>query len=223
MRSVSIVPVGLSKYREGLFELKSFDKASSLDVITQVTEYQKEFVKEIGTSLVYLADEFYIQAQVPIPAYEHYEDFPQIENGVGLMAVLDREISNELEFADEFKNLKPAEKSIATSYIAYDFIKGYVDKIMSINPDLKCDVYKIKNDFFGEKITVTGLLCGRDIINQLKGKNLGKYLILSDSMFKDDCDVFLDDSTLEEVEKELNVKIIKTDNSGMDFIDSLMK
>ena len=129
VRSVSKVPVGLSKYRDGLFELEGFDKDSSLEVINQVTGYQKEFAGDIGTSLVYLADEFYIQAQVPIPPYEHYEDFPQIENGVGLVAVLDREIANELEFADEFKDKIPAKKSIATSYIAYDFICGYVDKI----------------------------------------------------------------------------------------------
>ncbi|MBQ8525358.1 MAG: DUF512 domain-containing protein [Clostridia bacterium] len=223
VRSVSIVPVGLSKYRDGLFELEGFDKDSSLEVINQVTGYQKEFAGDIGTSLVYLADEFYIQAQVPIPPYEHYEDFPQIENGVGLVAVLDREIANELEFADEFKDKIPAKKSIATSYIAYDFICGYVDKIKSINPNLDCNVYRIKNDFFGEKITVTGLLCGRDIINQLKGKSLGEYLILSESMFKDDCDIFLDDTTLGEVEAALGVKIIKTDNSGMDFVNSLMQ
>ena len=223
IRSVSIVPVGLTKYRENLFELKSWDKASSLEVINQVSEYQREFVKDIGTSLVYLADEFYINAGIPLPPYEHYEDFPQIENGVGLVSVLDREIENELEFSDEFKDLKPCKKTIATSYIAYDFICKYVDKIKKINPNLNCDVYRIKNDFFGEKITVTGLLCGKDIINQLSGRELGEYLILSESMFKDDCDVFLDDTTLQEVEKALNVKIIKTDNSGMDFIKSLIE
>lgn len=223
VRSVSVVPVGLTKYREGLFELEGFDKDSSLEVISQVSGYQKEFVEDIGTSLVYLADEFYIQAGVSLPPYDHYEDFPQIENGVGLMAVLNKEIETELEYADEFKDIVPAKKSIATSYIAYDFIKGYTDKIKEINPNLDCNVYKIKNDFFGERITVTGLLCGKDIINQLKDKDLGEYLILSDSMFKDDCDIFLDDTTLEEVEQALGVKVIKTDNSGMDFVSSLMK
>ena len=223
VRSVSIVPVGLTKYRQNLYKLEGFDKESSLEVIEQVSSYQRAFLKDIGTSLVYLADEFYIKAEVPMPPYEHYENFPQIENGVGLVSVFDREIENELEFADEFRHKTPSKKSIATSHIAYDFICRYVDKIKSVNPNLHCDVYRIDNEFFGEKITVTGLVCGQDIINQLKGKNLGEYLILSQSMFKDDCDIFLDDTTMSEVEQALGVKIIKTDNSGMDFIDSLMK
>ncbi|MBQ7901537.1 MAG: DUF512 domain-containing protein, partial [Clostridia bacterium] len=152
-----------------------------------------------------------------------YEDFPQIENGVGLMAVLDKEMSIEMEYAHEFAQAKPAPKSIATSYIAYDYICRYVDMVKQHNKGLYCNVYKIRNDFFGENITVTGLLCGRDIINQLKGKELGEYLVLSESMFKDDCDIFLDDTTKEQVEQELGVKIIKTDNSGADFVASLIR
>lgn len=222
VRSISIVPVGISKYRRGLFRLESFQKEDSAAVIEQVSAYQREFLHDIGTRLVYLADEFYINAGAPIPEYEAYEDFPQIENGVGLVAVLNREINTELEYADEFANLTPAKKTIATAYIAYDFICEYVERIKKENPRLDCRVEKIRNDFFGEKITVTGLLCGRDIIAQLKGKDLGEYLILSESMFKDDCDIFLDDTTLEEVEQALGVKVIKTDNSGMDFVRVLM-
>lgn len=223
VRSVSVVPVGLTKYREGLFELEGFDKEGALNVIAQVSAYQEEFLRDIGTALVYLADEFYIQSDSPLPPYEHYEDFPQIENGVGLMAVLSKEIETELDFADEFKDAKPAKKSIATSVIAYDYIKDFTEKIRAVNPSLECDVYKIENEFFGSRITVTGLLCGRDIINQLKGKDLGEYLLLSESMFKDDCDIFLDDTLLEDVEKALGVKVVKTANCGMDFVAALMK
>lgn len=222
VRSISIVPVGISRYRKGLFKLESFEKDDCAAVIGQVSAYQDEFLSDIGTRLVYLADEFYIKADLPIPEYEAYEDFPQIENGVGLVAVLNREIETEMEFADEFADLNPCKKTIATSYIAYDFICRYVAMIKSVNPRLDCRVEKIRNDFFGEKITVTGLLCGGDIISQLRGKDLGEYLILSESMFKDDCDIFLDDTSLEDVEAALGVKVVKTDNSGMDFVRVLM-
>ena len=223
IRSVSVVPVGLTRYRDGLYPLELFDKEDCIRVIHQVEEHQQKMLREFGTRLVYLADEFYIKAGVDLPPYEAYEDFPQIENGVGLMAVLEQEILTELEYAHEFADATPAPKSIATSHIAYDYICRYVNMIKKHNSRLECNVYKITNDYFGSNITVTGLLCGRDIINQLKGKSLGEYLILSESMFKSDCDIFLDDTTKEAVEAELGVKIIKTDNSGADFVASLMK
>ena len=115
----------------------------------------------------------------------------------------------------------PKKKSVATSEIAYDYICGLVEKFCKIkNADIS--VYKIKNNFFGERITVTGLLCGCDIISQLRGRDLGEYLLLSGSMFKDDCDVFLDDVTKEDVERELGVKVIINDNTGEDFVNSLL-
>jgi len=220
VQSVSIVPVGLSKYRDGLYQLEGFEKEDCIKVIEQVEAYQNGFLKEIDTRLVYLADEFYIKAQRNLPKYEAYEDFPQIENGVGLMASFEYEINKALENVNKVKN--PVKKSIATSEIAYDYICGFVKKISdATNADIS--VYKIKNNFFGEKITVTGLLCGADIISQLKGKELGKYLLLSASMFKSDCDIFLDDVTKEDVERELGVKVIINDNTGEDFVNSLIK
>ncbi len=221
IQSVSIVPVGISKFRENLYELTPFTKESSASVIDIITPIQQSFKKELGTSLVYLADEFYIQAQRPIPDYEHYEDFPQIENGVGLIASMKDEFDSELLYIDDYKDKVPAPKTIATSYIAYDFIKECVQKAKKLRPDLEITVERIKNDFFGEKITVTGLLCGSDIINQLKGKIKDKMLLLSDSMFKADEDIFLDDTTLDDVEKELGVKVIKSGCQGFDFLKSL--
>ncbi len=223
VRSVSIVPVGLSRYRENLFELKPFDAASSKEVIDLVTAYQQEFKKEFGTSLVYLADEFYISANVPVPPYEHYEEFPQIENGVGLIAAMREEIDEELKFLDEYKDCTYAPKTVVTSYIAYDFICECIEKIKKHRPDISVNVVKVRNDFFGEKITVTGLLCGSDIINQLKGKITTEYLMLSDSMFKSDADIFLDDTTLEDVENALGVKIIKTPCTGCGFIEAVLR
>ena len=220
VQSVSIVPVGLSKYRDGLYPLEGFEKEDCIKVIEQVEAYQNKFLSEIDTRLVYLADEFYIKAQKSLPAYEEYEDFPQIENGVGLMASFEYEINKALKNVTEVKN--SVKKSIATSEIAYDYICGFVKKITDVT---KADisVYKIKNNFFGERITVTGLICGSDIISQLKGKDLGEYLLLSASMFKSDCDIFLDDVTKEDVERELGVKVIINDNTGEDFVNSLIK
>lgn len=222
IKSVSIVPVGISKHRNGLFELESFTPETAGDVIAMVTPYQQKFKKEIDTSLVYLADEFYIRAGVEIPPYEHYEEFPQIENGVGLVAALRDEIDTEIEFIDEYPKHIPAPKTLVTSFIAYDFICECVEKIKKVRPDINVKVEKIKNDFFGDKITVTGLLCGSDIINQLKGKINTDYIMLSESMFKSDADIFLDDTTLEDVEKALGVKVVKTPNTGCGFLNAIL-
>jgi NifB/MoaA-like Fe-S oxidoreductase len=200
-----------------------FDRDDCAKVVTQVEFHQQNMLMEYGTRLVYLADEFYIKAGRSLPPCEAYEDFPQIENGVGLMALLMDEVILEREYPEDYEGRTPSPKSIATSYIAYDHICYFVDLIKEIHPEIQCNIYKIRNDFFGENITVTGLLCGRDIIEQLKDKELGEYLMLSSSMFKDDCDIFLDDTTKEEVEQALNVKIIKTENSGADFVAALMK
>ena len=126
-------------------------------------------------------------------------------------------------YSDEWEDKKPSPKTIATSYIAYDFIVKYVNMIKEKNPNLDCKVEKIENHFFGEKITVTGLVCGGDIISQLKGKDLGEYLVISDSMLKDDEDIFLDDTTVEDVERELKVKVVKSGTSGAEFVCALMK
>jgi len=221
VRSISVVPVGITAFRDGLYPLSSFESDDSRKVIGDVEKYQREILDEIGTRLVYLADEFYIKAGIKLPPYESYEDFPQIENGVGLMATFIKEAQ------DYIQNLNCTDihsrKTIATSEIAYDIIVDILDKIKEKCPTLNVNVYKIKNNYFGGKITVTGLLCGCDIISQLEGKDLGDYLILSSSMFKDDCDILLDDVSKEDIEKKLNVKIIINDNTGIDFVDAVLK
>jgi len=219
--SISIVPVGLSKYRENLTRLEGFNKESSKEIIDLVSEYQKKFKKDKGSSLVYLADEFYIQAEEAIPPYEHYEDFPQIENGVGLIASMREEINDEILCMGNTVT-EPVPKTIVTSFIAYDFICECVEKIKQKVPELNVDVVKVRNDFFGEKITVTGLLCGSDIIAQLKGKLVKNVIMLSESMFKADADIFLDDTSIDDVERELAVKVIKTPDSGYGFIKALL-
>ena len=221
VRSVSIVPVGITKFRDNLFKLTSFTKESAGELVDIITPIQENLKTELGTSLVYLADEFYILSNRHSPPYEHYEDFPQIENGVGLIASMKDEFDTELSYIDDYCKSVPSPKTIATSYIAYDFIKDCVNKAKKLRPDIDITVERVRNDFFGDKITVTGLLCGRDIINQLKGRINGNTLLLADVMFKADEDIFLDDTTLEDVEKELGVKVIKTPCTGYGFLKSL--
>ncbi len=219
VRSISVVPVGLTAYREGLYQLESFEKEDCLLVIDEVTSYSEDFLNRLGTRLVYLADEFYIKAERPIPDFESYEDFPQIENGVGLMATFMYDAAQALEEVNPRNT--PKSKTIVTSEIAYDYICDIVDSVKKKFPGLKAEVCKIKNEYFGGKITVTGLLCGSDIINQLKDKNLGEYLMLSSAMFKDDCDILLDNVTREDLEKSLGVKTL-IDTTGEEFVVSLL-
>ncbi|MBQ2897605.1 MAG: DUF512 domain-containing protein [Clostridia bacterium] len=204
--SVSIVPVGITKYRKGLYPLTPFDKQKSVKLIEQVSVWQNKFLQEKGSVKVYLADEFYIMAETGFPPYEHYEDFPQLENGVGMARL------TICDFDDAIKEIKqPVYKkvSVATGKISEKLIKDLVSKIEGID----AKVYAIENDFFGKQITVSGLVTGGDIINQLKGKDLGQCLFIPINMLRADTDVFLDDITVSDVEKALNVKIVVTEDA----------
>lgn len=216
IESVSIVPVGISDFRENLPQMCSFDKESARNLIKQAEKWQRYFREKVGTNFVYLSDEFYITAEMPIPDAESYYGFPQIENGVGLCASLRDEFDDALSQCKN--NAVKTEKSIATGVIAYEFIKSLVDKLRGE----KIHIYKIENNFFGKKITVTGLITGRDLINQLKGKPLGEKLVLSKSMFKHDEEIFLDNTTLDDVKNELGVEIVLNDNDGYQLLDTLL-
>ncbi len=216
IESVSIVPVGISDYRENLPKMTPFTKEAAREVICKAEKWQKEFRDKIGTSFVYLSDEFYITAQIPLPKAKDYYGFPQIENGVGLCASLEDEFCEALKECGD-KTVK-TEKSIATGVISYDFIKGLTAKLTGA----PIHVYKIENDFFGHNITVTGLITGGDLIKQLKGKPLGEGLIISRSMLRHDEEIFLDNVTLKEAEKALNIKIKTNDNDGYDLLNLLL-
>ncbi len=216
VESLSIVPVGLSAHRDGLAELKPFDKESSAQVIKQVSKWQKMFKEERNINFVYLADEFYIMAEEEIPKHNEYDGFPQIENGVGLCSSLKWEFEDALEMCED--KTVHSEKTVVTGYLAYDFICGLVSQLGSD----KIRIEKIKNTFFGEKITVSGLVTGGDIINQLKGKNLGKYLLIPISMLKHEEEVFLDNISIADVERELNIKVRVVNNDGFDMLDELL-
>ncbi len=217
IESLSIVPVGISGYRDGLTELESFDKESSAEVIDMVEKWQQKFSDELGINFVYLSDEFYIMAERELPAHDEYDGFPQIENGVGLCASLKREFEQALEFCED-KHVKTP-KTVVTGVLAYDFIKGLIDML---DTD-KIKVSKITNNFFGEKITVSGLVTGGDIINQLSGKDLGDAILIPTSMLRHDEDIFLDNLTISDVERELGVRVVKVQSDGFELLDELLK
>lgn len=225
--SISVVPVGLTKWRDGLYGLKPFDAEASGKVLEQVGGWQKMFLEKHGTRLVYLADEFYIKAGAELPQCEEYEDFPQIENGVGLMSLFIHEFHEYIEDSGKFLDRhflsvdNERHVSIATGVCAYEYIKELAQILEKRYNSLKITVFPIKNDFFGENVTVTGLLTGTDLIGQLTGQELGNELFISRSMLKSGEDIFLDDITVRELSEKLKVKVTIVENSGEDFINKI--
>ncbi len=220
VNSISVVPVGLTRYRDGLYPIKPFTAQSSGETIDFVEKIQNEFLERLGTRLVFLSDEFYVNAGRPIPSAERYEGFPQIENGVGLMASMREEFDAAMEMV---KNKERSRRvSIATGEIAYEFISDLAKRIENKCPGVKIDVYAVKNDFFGGGVTVSGLVCGSDIIKQLKGRICTDILLIPHSMLRDDDNIFLDDTTVWDVERELNVKIIPVVNDGYEFTEKVL-
>lgn len=221
VNNVAVVPIGITKYREGLAKVKTFNKETSKETIEMVNVLQQRFFKEVQEPFVRLSDEFYIVAEMEVPDEEFYNGYEQIEDGVGVTRCFINAIERDLEFLD--LNSKGS-YSIVTGTLAYDEVKKAADKICSKNPKIHIDVFKIINNFFGDTITVTGLLTGADIIAQIKGKIKSKYLLMSDNMFRrgyelaPESAIMLDDMTIEDIERELNVKVITCDFSGENLI-----
>ena len=211
VQSLSVVPVGLTKYREHLPNLVRFDKISAEELIKQVEGHQQKCLADFGSHFVYASDEFYVKADYPIPKPEVYEGYLQIENGVGLLASLKD------EFEQAKANFKKTDykKTVATGVSAAPFIRGLVESVTD-----NVEVVAIKNNFLGETITVAGLITAGDLIEQLRGKDLGKVLLIPRVMLNHDM-IFLDDKTIEDVEKELNVKVITVENDGWDLVNKL--
>ncbi|SHK39365.1 DUF512 domain-containing protein [Paramaledivibacter caminithermalis] len=222
LHSVAIVPVGITKFRQNLYPLKIFDKESANKVIMQIHRWQKLLKEKIGTNFVYLSDEFYIMAEKPLPSYESYEDFPQIENGVGLIKKMEHEFNNHLKTLP--KNLEINKTiTVVTGVSAAQFIEKLASELTKKVSKLKIEVLTIKNDFFGHTITVSGLITGQDIINQLKDRELGEKIIIPKSMLKSDEPIFLDDVTIQDLEKSLNRSVVASDVNGQSFIESIIK
>lgn len=219
LSSVSVVPVGLTRFRERLEPLRTYTPEECREIIKQVNAFGDTCVKELGTRLVWPADELYLKAGMALPDFDYYEEFEQMENGVGMIASFEREMDDLLSFIER-PFTRPIRVSTVTGKIAEDFIRRMVGKIGEKYTDLKCSVYGIRNDFFGEDVTVTGLVTGQDIIAQLQGEDLGDYLLIPCVMLRDD--KFLDDISVRDVEKALHVKVKVTDNGAEGLAEALM-
>lgn len=217
VESVSIVPVGLSDFRKGLADLTGFDPTSAAAVIEQVSKWQKKFRRERDTGLIYLSDEFYLKANMPFPDYSEYDGFPQIENGVGMCASLINEFDEACD-GTAAELVPKRRKTIATGLAAYTVLKSLTDKL---GGDM-IKIIPIKNDFFGHNITVTGLLTGTDIINQLKGIDLGEELLLSSAMLRHGEQVLLDDMTVDDIRRELNIDITIVESDGYELLNAIL-
>ena len=224
LKSVSIVPAGLTKFREKLYPLEAFTKEDCKDVIKTVTDYGNSCLAKHGTRLFYCSDEFYIKAEEDLPDDEYYEEYSQIENGVGMITSLKTEISCELEYIDEYiaEFTAPRNVSIVTGYAAYEHICKICRNLEEAVEGLSVKVYPIKNNFFGENITVAGLLTATDIIDQLKGQSLGDELLFPSCALRADGDVFLDDMTPDEVSAILGVPLRPNDSEGAEFIKAVL-
>ena len=216
MESLSIVPVGLTRFREGLTCLEPFTKEDARDVLKQIHRWQEHFRKEYGTAFVHASDEWFILAGEDFPPEEYYEGYGQLENGVGMMRLLISEVEEAL---DEMQgDNRERELSIATAKLAYPTICMLTERIREKYPNIVIRVYCNENHFFGEMITVTGLLTGQDIIKQLSGKKLGERLLLPGNMLKADEDIFLDDITLNELSTALQVPVNIIKSEGEDLV-----
>lgn len=232
LESVSVVPVGLSKYREGLEPLEPFEKADAKEVLDLIHRYQAVCMEKQGIHFIHASDEWYALAGEELPEEARYDGYLQLENGVGMLRLLIDEFQDALNrrktredsrTEENMRSSKICRKvSLATGYLAYPYLKRMCQEIENQYPHVQIHLYAIRNDFFGERITVSGLLTGQDIRNQLLGKELGEELLLPQNVLRSGESVFLDDLTVKDLEKALQVPIYIVKSSGYDFLDAVM-
>ena len=221
VESVAVVPVGLTRFREGLTEIHPYTPDQAAAVIDQVETFAADFFPQNGTSLAWCSDEFYLLAGRDLPEKAYYEDMNQLENGVGMLRLLMSQASLAME--DDCAALTPPAFSVATAVSAAPFIQKILEMLKDRCPGVQGKVYAIENDFFGRTITVSGLVTGKDLIAQLQGKDLGQRLLIPSNMLRSGEQVFLDDVTVEDVEKALGVPVVAVDaESGFDLVDAML-
>ena len=220
LQSVSVVPVGLTKYREGLYPLEPFNKEDAEKVLGQIERWQKIMMEKYGIHFIHASDEWYILADRELPCEDEYDGYLQLENGVGMLRLLETEVKETLEglSGDDRK----VTGRIATGKLAAPFIARYIKEIQKKYPNVQIPVTTIENRFFGEKITVSGLITGKDLKEQLSGLDLGEKLLIPCSMLKGDEEIFLDDMTLEELSEALNTEIVIVDTGGRDLVEAVI-
>ena len=238
VNSVSVVPVGLTKHRQGLTELRPFDKITARKTIRRVEHYAEKCLKKRGSRVFYNADELYITARMKLPDNEYYEDYPQLENGVGMMRlfITEFEIASE-RFVKSYIHENKSEKiktqkvSIITGSSAYKYIKNLFDTLPEIFEKPAVSVYTVQNDFFGESVTVSGLITGGDIIRQLQGKELGDKLLIPQNMLRKQAsgsksatgdEVFLDDVMVSDLSEALKIPVCIVAQDGTDLFNAFL-
>ena len=227
LQSVSVVPVGLSRFREGLEPLEPFTREDARRVLEQIHRWQEKLYPEYGLHFIHASDEWYILAGEELPREESYDGYLQLENGVGMIRLMLEEFEDALARLEEPEALEnrilKGTYSSVTGQIAYPYIRRMADRLMERFPEVKIQVFPIRNDFFGERITVTGLLTGQDIIAQLKGRDLGEILYLPENILRSGERVLLDDITVEDLAGALQVKTDIVKSSGYDFVDAFIR
>lgn len=235
MRSISVVPAGLTKYRDGLYPLELFGRQEAAEVLKMIHRWQKECMERFGMHFVHASDEWYLLAGEELPSADSYDGYVQLENGVGMLRLLLDEFREAMRAeaaglqADGLQKSRqtggdgPQKISIATGRLAAPFLEMLAREFMQSHPHKKIQVFAIRNDFFGEQITVSGLLTGQDILRQLKNKDLGDFLLLPCNLLRSGEEIFLDDMTVSELKNALQVKTVIVNSNGQDLYDALRK
>lgn len=220
LESVSVVPVGLTKYRDDLYPLESFTKEDAIETLGIIKKWQDKLYKAHGTHFIHAGDEWYILAEMPIPDEEEYDGYPQYENGVGMLRLLENEVLEELEHHTGDDRVRKV--TVATGKLAKPYLEKHIVEIKKKYPGIDAEVVAVENHFFGNKITVSGLVTGQDLISQLLEKNIGQELLIPCNMLRSGENVFLDDITVVDVEEKLNVKVRVVDQPGKEFVEAVL-
>ena len=219
--AVAVVPVGLTRHRDGLEPLTPVDEKRARDIIAIVDEARARNERSLGDPQCYAADELYLKARLPLPAEGYYRDFSQLENGVGLMPLFESELRAALEDAGRIKNIEPF--AIATGKAAAPFMRRMIDLAAEkCDNEIQCEIFAVENEFFGPGVDVAGLVTGGDMIRQLKGKITAKRLLIPQTMLRHGETVFLDDVSLPGLEAELGVQVQAVDPDGSLFLQAVL-
>lgn len=220
--SVSVVPAGLTKYRQGLYPLSPYSKEQAREVIRMVENFAEECREKYGSRLFHLADEFYLKAEWPLPDEENYEGYPQIENGVGMIRSLEEEFFAALSLLSEEEKAVCRHVSLATGVAAAPLMRRLCDSLQEKVPGFSAEVYTVKNRFFGEEITVAGLLTGQDIAEQLSDCPLYESLYIPRCALRSEGDLFLCGMSRKGLEETLGVSVCPVENDGGMLLDALL-
>lgn len=225
LQSVSAVPVGVTAHREGLYPLKPYTKEGAAAVIESMRAFSERCLRERGARMFYPSDEFYLTAGLPIPEEDEYDGYPQLENGVGMLRSHREEFAAELDYGADVLDKEKfcgREVAVATGVLAAEHIKELTAMLEGRFEGVKCHVYPVENDFFGKTVTVSGLVTGGDLIKTLKGKPLGKAVVIPRNMLRHEGDLFLDGVSVKEAESALGVPILVAEADGADFFRCLL-